>query len=139
MSVRIVRPAGATGILPVILYIHGAGWLFGNAGTNDRLVRELAVRAGAAAMFPEYSLSPELKYPVALEECYGVARWLADGAPGKRLDTSRVAVAGDSVGGNMTAALAILAKQELAGGSTAPSRGGDRTRERTRPPSELRA
>ena len=56
ISVRIVRPAGATGILPVILYIHGAGWVFGNAGTHDRLVRELAARAGAAAVFPEYSL-----------------------------------------------------------------------------------
>jgi acetyl esterase/lipase len=111
VSVRIVRPAGATGTLPVILYIHGAGWVFGNAGTHDRLVRELAVRAGAAAVFPEYSLSPEVKYPVALEECYAVARWLGEGAPGKRLDTSRVAIAGDSVGGNMTAALAILAKQ----------------------------
>jgi acetyl esterase len=111
VSVRIVRPAGATGTLPVILYIHRAGWVFGNAGTHDRLVRELAVRAGAAAEFPEYSLSPEVKYPVALEECYAVARWLAEGAPGNRLDASRVAIAGDSVGGNMTAALAILAKQ----------------------------
>jgi acetyl esterase len=111
VSLRIVRPAGATGTLPVILYIHGAGWVFGNAGTHDGLVRELAVRAGAAAVFPEYSPSPEVKYPVALEECYAVARWLAEGTPGKRLDTSRVAIAGDSVGGNMTAALAILAKQ----------------------------
>ena len=111
VSVRIVRPAGATGALPVILYIHGAGWVFGNAGTHDRLVRELAVGAGAAAVFPEYSLSPEVKYPVALEECYAVVRWLAEGAAGKRLDTTRVAVCGDSVGGNLAAATAILAKQ----------------------------
>ncbi|MHB1570687.1 MAG: alpha/beta hydrolase [Solirubrobacteraceae bacterium] len=111
VSVRIVRPAGATGNLPVILYIHGAGWVFGNAGTHDRLVRELAFRAGAAAVFPEYSLSPEAKYPIALEECYAAARWLADGAQDKHLDSSRVAIAGDSVGGNMAAALAILAKK----------------------------
>ena len=111
VSVRIVRPAGATGTLPVILYIHGAGWVFGNAGTHDRLVRELAVGAGAAAVFPEYSLSPEVKYPVALEECYAVARWLAEGAAGKGLDVTRVAVCGDSVGGNLAAATAILAKQ----------------------------
>ena len=86
VPVRIVRPAGATGTLPVILYIHGAGWVFGNAGTHDRLVRELAVGAGAAAVFPEYSLSPEAKHPVALEECYAVAKWLAEGAAGKGLD-----------------------------------------------------
>jgi acetyl esterase len=111
VPVRIVRPAGLTGTLPVILYIHGAGWVFGNAGTHDRLVRELAVGAGAAAVFPEYSLSPEVKYPVALEECYAVVKWLAEGAAGKGLDPSRVAVCGDSVGGNLAAATAILAKQ----------------------------
>jgi acetyl esterase len=111
VPVRIMRPKGATGRLPVILYIHGAGWVFGNAGTHDRLVRELAVGAGAAAVFPEYSLSPEVKYPVALEECYAVVKWLAEGAAGKGLDPSRVAVCGDSVGGNLAAATAILAKQ----------------------------
>jgi acetyl esterase len=111
VPVRIVRPAGATGTLPAILYIHGAGWVFGNAGTHDRLVRELAVGAGAAAVFPEYSLSPEVRYPVAVEEIYAVARWLAEGAAGHGLDTSRVAVAGDSVGGNMTIATTLLAKE----------------------------
>jgi acetyl esterase len=111
VPVRIVRPAGATGTLPVILFIHGAGWVFGNAGTHDRLVRELAVGAHAAVVFPEYSLSPEAKYPVALEECYAVARWIAEGATGKGLDATRVAVCGDSVGGNLAAATAILAKQ----------------------------
>lgn len=111
VPVRIVRPAGATGTLPVILYIHGAGWVFGNAGTHDRLVRELSVGAHAAVVFPEYSLSPEARYPVAIEEIYAVARWLAQGAHGKGLDTSRVAVAGDSVGGNMTIATTLLAKQ----------------------------
>jgi acetyl esterase/lipase len=111
VPVRIVRPAGLTGTLPVILYTHGAGWVFGNAGTHDRLVRELAVGAQAAAVFTEYSLSPEVHYPVAIEEIYAVARWLAQGAHGKGLDTSRVAVAGDSVGGNMTIATTMLAKQ----------------------------
>ena len=111
VPVRIVRPAGATGTLPVILFIHGAGWVFGNAGTHDRLVRDLAVGAHAAVVFPEYSLSPDAKYPVALEECYAVARWIAEGAAGKGLDATRVAVCGDSVGGNLAAATAILAKQ----------------------------
>ncbi|MFF4394352.1 alpha/beta hydrolase [Streptomyces sp. NPDC001480] len=108
---RVVRPAGATGRLPVILYIHGAGWVFGNAHTHDRLVRELAVGAGAAVVFPEYDLSPESRYPVAIEQNYAVARWVVEQGGTKDLDGSRLAVAGDSVGGNMTAALTLMAKE----------------------------
>lgn len=108
---RIVRPAGATGTLPVILYIHGAGWVFGNAHTHDRLVRELAVGAGAAVVFPEYDLSPEVRYPVAIEQNYTVAKWVVEQGATKDLDGSRLAVAGDSVGGNMTAALTLMAKE----------------------------
>ncbi|WP_046916357.1 alpha/beta hydrolase, partial [Streptomyces stelliscabiei] len=108
---RLVRPAGATGTLPVILYIHGAGWVFGNAHTHDRLVRELAVGANAAVVFPEYDLSPEARYPVAIEQNYAVARWIVTEGAGHRLDAGRIAVAGDSVGGNMTAALTLMAKE----------------------------
>ncbi|MFI6567373.1 alpha/beta hydrolase [Streptomyces sp. NPDC050534] len=108
---RVVRPAGAAGTLPVILYIHGAGWVFGNAHTHDRLVRELAVGAGAAVVFPEYDLSPEARYPVAIEQNYAVAQWVVEQGASKNLDASRMAVAGDSVGGNMTAALTLMAKQ----------------------------
>jgi acetyl esterase/lipase len=108
---RVVRPAGATGTLPVILYIHGAGWVFGNAHTHDRLVRELAVGAGAAVVFPEYDLSPEVRYPVAIEQNYTVAKWVVEQGSAKELDGARLAVAGDSVGGNMTAALTLMAKQ----------------------------
>jgi acetyl esterase/lipase len=108
---RVVRPAGATGTLPVILYIHGAGWVFGNAHTHDRLVRELAVGTGAAVVFPEYDLSPEARYPVAIEQNYAVARWVVQQGASKDLDATRIAVAGDSVGGNMTAALTLMAKE----------------------------
>ncbi|MFJ3979475.1 alpha/beta hydrolase [Streptomyces sp. NPDC090021] len=108
---RIVRPAGAAGRLPVILYLHGAGWVFGNAHTHDRLVRELAVGAGAAVVFPEYDLSPEHRYPVAIEQNWTVARWIVTDGAGHGLDASRIAVAGDSVGGNMTAALTLMAKE----------------------------
>jgi acetyl esterase len=108
---RIVKPAGSRGTLPVILYIHGAGWVFGNAHTHDRLVRELAVGAGAAVVFPEYDLSPEARYPVAIEQNYAVARWIVEQGAGKGLDATRIAVAGDSVGGNMTAALTLMAKE----------------------------
>jgi acetyl esterase/lipase len=111
VKARIVRPAGAEGTLPVIVYIHGAGWVFGNAHTHDRLVRELAVGAGAAVVFPEYDLSPEARYPVAIEQNYAVARWVVGEGAAKGLDATRIAVAGDSVGGNMSAALTLMAKE----------------------------
>jgi acetyl esterase len=111
VSVRILRPRAATGPLPVIVYIHGAGWVFGNAHTHDRLVRELAVGANAAVVFPNYSLSPETKYPTAIEESYAVAKWIAAHGAEQGLDATRIAIAGDSVGGNMAAALTLLAKQ----------------------------
>ncbi|WP_410607229.1 alpha/beta hydrolase [Amycolatopsis sp. lyj-109] len=111
VETRIVRPAGAEGPLPVIVYIHGAGWVFGDFHTHERLVRELAAGVGAAVVFPEYSRSPEARYPVAIEENYAVAKWVAQHGAEKGLDTSRIAIAGDSVGGNMTAALTILAKR----------------------------
>ena len=108
---RIVRPAGVQGVLPVIVYIHGAGWVFGNAHTHDRLVRELAVGARAAVVFPEYDLSPEARYPVAIEQNYAVARWIVSDGADHHLDATRIAVAGDSVGGNMAAALTLMAKE----------------------------
>jgi acetyl esterase len=85
--------------------------VFGNAHTHDRLVRELAVGTGAAVVFPEYALSPEARYPVAIEQNYAVARWIVTDGAAKGLDSTRLAVAGDSVGGNMAAALTLLAKQ----------------------------
>jgi acetyl esterase/lipase len=111
VKARIVRPAGSTGDLPVVIYIHGAGWVFGNAHTHDRLVRELATGADAAVVFPEYDLSPEHRYPVAIEQNWTVAQWIVAEGASKGLDASRIAVAGDSVGGNMSAALTLMAKQ----------------------------
>jgi acetyl esterase len=111
VPVRIVRPLQARGTLPVIVYAHGAGWVFGNSHTHDRLIRELAVGAGAAVVFPSYSLSPEAKYPTAIEECYAVAAWVAREGAGHDLDPGRMAVAGDGVGGTMSIALSLLAKE----------------------------
>ncbi|MGY4927848.1 alpha/beta hydrolase [Streptomyces sp. 900105755] len=108
---RIVKPAGTTATLPVILYIHGAGWVFGNAHTHDRLVRELATGANAAVVFPEYDLSPEHRYPVAIEQNWTVAQWVVTQGSTRNLDATRIAVAGDSVGGNMSAALTLMAKE----------------------------
>jgi acetyl esterase len=111
VSVKIFRPADATGPLPVLLYTHGAGWVFGDAHTHDRLVRELTVRANAATVFTNYSLSPEAKYPTAIEEIYTALQWVESDGAAHGLDGSRIAVAGDSVGGNMTAAITLMAKR----------------------------
>jgi acetyl esterase len=98
-------------VLPVLLFTHGAGWVFGDAHTHGRLVAELATRAGAAAVFTNYTLSPEAKYPTAIEQIYAVLEWVAAHGGEHQLDPGRIAVAGDSVGGNMTAAITIMAKQ----------------------------
>ncbi len=111
IEIRIVRPQGATAPLPVILYSHGAGWVFGDFHTHERLVRELAAGTGAAVVFPEYSLSPEARYPIAIEEIYAALVWIAGDGAAHGLDAGRIAVAGDSVGGNMTAAITLLAKE----------------------------
>lgn len=111
VQVRIVKPQGATGDLPVVLYVHGAGWVFGDAHTHDRLVRDLAIGVGAAVVFPEYDRAPEFQYPHQIEQAYAVAQWVTQQGADKGLDGSRIAVAGDSVGGNMSAALTLLAKE----------------------------
>jgi acetyl esterase len=111
VPVRIVKPKGATGTLPVIIYIHGAGWVFGSANTHDRLVRELAVRSNAAVVFVEYDRAPEKKYPTQIEQNYAAAQWVVKHGAEKGLDASRVVVAGDSVGGNMSIVLALMAKE----------------------------
>ncbi|WP_067847941.1 alpha/beta hydrolase [Nocardia lijiangensis] len=110
-ALTIFRPAGVAGPLPVILYIHGAGWVFGNDHTHDRLARELAKGAGAAVVFVDYSLSPEARYPVALEQAAAALQWIIAEGADRGLDPARIAVAGDSVGGNMSAALTLLVKQ----------------------------
>src|SRR5436190_12199190 len=109
VRVRIVRPPDADGALPAILYMHGGGWVLGNAQTHDRLVRELVVGTGAAVVFVEYDRSPEAHYPVAIEQGYATAQWIVREGASNGLDPERLAVAGDSVGGGMTAALALMA------------------------------
>jgi len=111
VRVRIVRTPDAAETLPAILYMHGGGWVLGNAGTHDRLVRELAVGTGAAVVFVEYERSPEAHYPVAIEQGYATAQWIVREGADYKLDSGRMAVAGDSVGGCMTAALALMAKE----------------------------
>lgn len=113
VRVRIVKPvdADADTTMPTVLYMHGGGWILGDAGTHDRLVRELAIGADAAVVFVEYARSPEARYPVAIEQAYATAQWITEHGADEGLDASRLAVAGDSAGGNMAAALTLLAKR----------------------------
>ncbi|WP_417837220.1 alpha/beta hydrolase [Thalassospira tepidiphila] len=110
-KVRIIRPAGNTDRLPVIVYFHGAGWVMGDTGTHDRLVRELAVRANAALVFVDYERSPEARYPIAIEQDYAVTKYVAEHGEQLNIDPTRLAIAGDSVGGNMTAVVSLLAQE----------------------------
>lgn len=111
ISVRFVRPQGVTAKLPIVLYIHGGGWVMGDRRTHERLVRELAAGSGAAIVFPEYTPSPEAQYPVPVEQAYAVLTYVVDHADRYNLDPARIAVAGDSVGGNMAAVTALLVKE----------------------------
>ena len=111
VSIRILRPKHALTVLPVIVYIHGGGWVFGNKHTHDRLIRELTIGAETAVVFPDYSLSPEARYPTALEESYSVVKWIAEHGTEQGMDPGRLIVSGDNIGGNITAALTLLARE----------------------------
>lgn len=111
VSLRIVRPQGSSGCLPGILYFHGGGWILGNERTHDRLIREIANRANAAVVFVKYTPSPEAQFPVPVEQAYAATKYVAEHGALFNIDSSRLAVAGDSVGGNMAAVVALLAKE----------------------------
>ncbi|CZI68671.1 alpha/beta hydrolase [Legionella pneumophila] len=111
VDIRIVRPKGAKESLPVIMFFHGAGWVFGDYQTHGRLVREIAVGTHAAVVFVKYTLAPEAQYPTQIEESYAAMKYIAEHGKQFNLDTSRFVAAGDSVGGNMTSVMALLAKE----------------------------
>ena len=112
INVRIIRPENGKGKLPVLFYIHGAGWVFGNARTHDKLVRELAARTNSVVVFPEYDLSPEAKFPVAVNQCFEVLKKVVTEADKENWDAKNVIVCGDSVGGNMAAVMTLMAKMQ---------------------------
>ena len=109
--IRIVRPKGATGVLPLLMYFHGGGWVLGDKITHDRLVREIAEGVHAAVVFVDYVNSPEAKYPTQNEQAYASMLYAVEHAQELKLDASRLAVMGDSVGGNMAAVITMLAKE----------------------------
>jgi len=111
IPVTIYRPKGSNGSLPVVVYYHGGGWVLGSKNTHDRLLRDLVNRTNAAFVFVNYTPSPEAQFPVPIEQGFAAAKYVGEHGDELGFDTARLAVAGDSVGGNMTAVVAQLAKE----------------------------
>lgn len=111
IEVRTVRPPGVVGLIPAILYFHGGGWVLNNKDAHDRLLREIALGTDAMVVFVEYSRSPEAKYPTAIEEAFAATKWVFENGQSIGADPNRIAVAGDSSGANMAAAVTLLAKE----------------------------
>jgi len=112
VKLNIVRPEGATETLPVFIFIHGGGWILGDYPTHKRMVRDLVVLSGAAAVFVNYTPSPEAQYPQAINEIYAATKWVAEHGSEINVDGKRLAVVGNSVGGNMTGVTALMAKEK---------------------------
>jgi acetyl esterase len=111
ITLYVVRPAGADGPLPAFMFFHGAVWIAGNFDNHVRLVRDLVVGSGAAAVFVEYTPVPEARFPVQIEQAYRSAVWVAENGAGIGVDGGRLAVCGNSVGGNMAAAVTLMAHE----------------------------
>jgi acetyl esterase len=116
---RVHRP-DLPGPLPVLVYLHGGGWVWNSIDTNDRIMREYAHATGCAVVGPDYALSPEAVFPQALEECLGVLRWLAKHGAEWGLDASRIVMGGDSAGANLSLGLALMLREA---GDAIPLRG----------------
>jgi acetyl esterase len=107
----IVRPPRGGDLLPAIMYFHGGGWVLGDVHTHDRLIREICVGSGAAVVFVDMSRAPEARYPAAIEEAYEATCYVANHGLSHNLDGSRLVVAGDGTGGNIAAAVTLMAKE----------------------------
>ena len=114
IPVRAYRPAGsdAADRLPAVVFFHGGGWVFGDLDSHDSVCRSLA-NAGRSTVFSvDYRMGPEDKFPAAVEDAYAVTRWVGDGAGGRVIDAGRIAVVGDSAGGNLAAVVSIMARED---------------------------
>jgi acetyl esterase len=112
VKITIVRPKGSTGVLPVFMFFHGGGWILGDFPTHERFVRDLVVDTGFAAVFVNYTPSPEAQYPEAVNQAFAATKWVAKHGGEINVDHHRLAIVGNSVGGNMTAVIALKAKAE---------------------------
>ena len=114
IKLKVVRPAKVKGELPVFMFFHGGGWVLGDFPTHQRLIRDLVVGSGAVAVYVDYTPSPEAQYPTAINQAYAATRWVAEHGKDIGVDGKRLAVAGNSVGGNMAAVVALMAKEQKA-------------------------
>jgi acetyl esterase/lipase len=112
IGLKIVRPANVKGDLPVFMFFHGGGWVLGDYPTHERLIRDLVVNSGAVAVYVNYTPSPETHYPTAINQAYAATKWVAEHGKEIGVDGSRLAVAGNSVGGNMAAVVSLMAKEQ---------------------------
>lgn len=112
IKLNIVRPVGAKGKLPVFIFVHGGGWILGDFPTHERFVRDLVAETGFAAVFVNYTPSPEARYPVAINEIYTATKWVAEHGDDINVDGKRLAVVGNSVGGDMATVTALMAKDK---------------------------
>jgi acetyl esterase/lipase len=112
VSLTIVRPAGSKGILPAFIFVHGGGWILGDFPTHERFVRDLVADSGFTAVFVNYTPSPEAHYPMAIDQIHAATKWVAAHGNEIKVDGKRLAIVGNSVGGNMTAAVALMAKHK---------------------------
>lgn len=112
IKLNLVRPAGAKGKLPVFLFIHGGGWVLGDYPTHRRMVRDLVLESGSAAVFVNYTPTPDAVYPQQINEIYAALRWVAEHGDEINVDGKNLAVVGNSVGGNMTAVMTLMAKEK---------------------------
>ncbi|WP_426118799.1 alpha/beta hydrolase [Pseudomonas sp. DSP3-2-2] len=112
IGLKIVRPANVKGDLPVFMFFHGGGWVLGDYPTHERLIRDLVVNSGAVAVYVNYTPSPEAHYPTAINQAYAATKWVAEHGKEIGVDGSRLAVAGNSVGGNMAAVVSLMAKEQ---------------------------
>jgi acetyl esterase/lipase len=110
LNLTIVRPAGPDKTVPVFMFLHGGGWVLGDFPTHERLVRDLVNYSGMAAVFVNYTPSPEAQYPVAINQAYAATKWVSENGPQINVDGRRLAVVGNSVGGNMAAVVSMMAK-----------------------------
>lgn len=111
IKLTVVRPENARGTLPAFMFFHGGGWVLGDYPTHARLIRDLVVASGAVAVYVDYTPSPEARYPTAINQAYAATRWVAEHGMELNVDGRRLAVAGNSVGGNMAAVVSLMAKE----------------------------
>ena len=112
VKINVVRPSGNNELLPVFIFIHGGGWILGDYPTHKRMVRDLVVLTGFTGVFVNYTPSPEAQYPTALHEIFAVARWINANGAEIDVDATKMGIIGNSVGGNMTAAITLMAKEK---------------------------